>query len=198
MSRPNAYWRSQLKCQKLRVGSCMEEVLKWFNYPHTRAHPRCKVSCQVVPTWLAVSPCFIEASPAVEKAELCYKADWLVASFPQHSVITCSMWILCCRRRTLRMRPQKCVWTFDAWCPGIHSTSEQSQLDELSGSTFGFTLQEFHMVASYTEDLKITQNYENWRRDTCAGMGTCPRQYGSRHSHKWSSLLYGHLSWIVY
>ena len=41
----STHGRSQLKCQKLRVGSYTEEVLKWFNYSRTRVHPRCKVSC---------------------------------------------------------------------------------------------------------------------------------------------------------
>ena len=49
LSRASPHGCSQLKCQKLRVGGCTEEVLKWFNYPHARAHPRCKVGCQGVP-----------------------------------------------------------------------------------------------------------------------------------------------------
>ena len=28
-----------------RVGGYMEKLLKWFNYPHTRVHHRCEVSC---------------------------------------------------------------------------------------------------------------------------------------------------------
>jgi len=49
LSRASAHGRSQLKYQKLRVGGYMEEVLKWFNYPHARAHPRCGVRCQGIP-----------------------------------------------------------------------------------------------------------------------------------------------------
>ena len=54
-----------------------EEVLEWFKYPCTSAHPRCKVSCQEVPNQLTLSLClcFVEASPKVEKAVSCYKAD---------------------------------------------------------------------------------------------------------------------------
>ena len=64
---------SQLKHQKLRVGGCyMEEVLEWFDYPRASAHQRYKVSCQGVPNWPAawssLCPCFIKASPIVEKA----------------------------------------------------------------------------------------------------------------------------------
>ena len=45
-----------------------------------------------------------------------------------------------------------CVRTFDA-----RSASEQSQLCELSGPTFGFTSQEYSMVGGYTEDLEKSQ-----------------------------------------
>ena len=48
---------------------------------------------------------------------------------------------LCCRGRTLWTRPQMGVWTFDAWCHGVKSASEQLQLCELSGPTFRFTKQ---------------------------------------------------------
>ena len=81
--------RSQLKHQKLRVGSCMEEVLKWFNYPRARAYSGCKVSSQGVPNRLAslLCPCFVKASLTGKKAVLCYKADRLVASLPSfHSI----------------------------------------------------------------------------------------------------------------
>ena len=49
LSRASVHGRSQLKCQKLRVGSYTEVVLEWFNYPHARAQPRCEVNCQGVP-----------------------------------------------------------------------------------------------------------------------------------------------------
>ena len=35
------------KWQKLRVGSCTEEVLKWFNYPPARTHPDAKLAARV-------------------------------------------------------------------------------------------------------------------------------------------------------
>ena len=77
LSRATAHGGLQLKCQKLGVASYLEELLKWFNFPHTKAHPGCEVSCQGIPNLPASSlrPCFIKARPAVEKAVLCYKAD---------------------------------------------------------------------------------------------------------------------------
>ena len=77
LSQASAHGHLQLKCQKFRVGGYMENVLEWFKYPHTRAHPGCEVNCQGVPHRR-----FVEASPTVEKAVSCYKADRLVASLP--------------------------------------------------------------------------------------------------------------------
>ena len=84
LSWASAHGHSQLKRKKLRVGGCMEEVLKLFNYLPARAHLGCKVSCQGALNHLALSffPCFVEASPTVEKAVTSYKADRLVASLP--------------------------------------------------------------------------------------------------------------------
>jgi len=36
----------QLEHQKLRVGGCTKEALKWFNYPLASAHSGCEVSCR--------------------------------------------------------------------------------------------------------------------------------------------------------
>ena len=80
----------------------------------------------------SVRPWFVEASPTVEKAVSCYKSGpthSLVAKFLQHSVVTCSTWISCCRGRTLQTG---CVRTFDAWCRVAQSASELLQLCELS------------------------------------------------------------------
>ena len=84
LSQASAHWHSQLKHLKLWVSGCTEEVLKWFNYPPARSHPRCEVSCQGVPNRLALSlcPCFIGASLTVEKVVTCYKANQLVAFLP--------------------------------------------------------------------------------------------------------------------
>ena len=62
--------------------------------------------------------------------------------------------------------------TFDAWCRGVQSASEQLQLCELSGPTFRFATQEFSMVGGYTENLEKPQNGQNWR------VGACLGQYG--------------------
>ena len=52
------------------------------------------------------------------------------------------------------------------------SASEQSQLCELSAPTFGFTMQYFSVVGSYTENLEKPQNYQYWGMGTCTGIGT--------------------------
>ena len=49
---------------------------------------------------------------------------------------------------------------------------------ELSGSTFGFTKQEFSMVGGYTENLEKPQKCQNWGVGACSGMGAYSGQYG--------------------
>ena len=133
---------------------------------------------------LASSVClwFVEASPTVEKTVLCYKADRLVASLLSfHSIL--------CRRlqyanfvlqgkSTANKATDGCVRTFDAWCHVPQSASEQLQLCELSGPTFGFTMWEFSMVGGYTENPEKPQNCQNWVVGACTGMGACSGQYG--------------------
>ena len=60
---------------------------------HARAHSGCEVSCQGVPSQLALSLrlCFIEASQIVKKAISCYNADRLVASLPGFCSIQSSL-----------------------------------------------------------------------------------------------------------
>ena len=64
--RASPHGRSQLKHQ-------------WFNYPRARAHPGCEVyvCCRRVPNPFASSlrPCFVDASPTVEKAVSCYRCQ---------------------------------------------------------------------------------------------------------------------------
>jgi len=72
-------------------------------------------------------------------------------------------------------RPWKgvCEWTFDAWCHGTQSTSEQSQLCKLSRPTFRFTTQEFSIVGSYTENPEKPQTWLSK-----LGGGRLPGTYG--------------------
>ena len=143
LSRSSAHGRLQFKFQKLRVGGYTEElVLKWFNYPRIRAHPRCKISYQGVPNRLASSLClcFVEASPTMEKAVPCYIADRLTALLPSFHSIRSSLAV--CKfhaageERCEQGHRQVCAWTFDTWCRGAQSAPEQLQLCELSGPTF--------------------------------------------------------------
>ena len=102
LSRASAHGCSQLKCQKLKEGGYTEKVLKWFNYPWTRAHPRCKVSCQGVQTESTsiVTSSVLWGQP--DNGESCIVLQSgptrsLVAKFSHRSVIACSTRILCCR-----------------------------------------------------------------------------------------------------
>ena len=62
--------------------------------------------------------------------------------------------------------------------PDVVAPKAQSQLCELSGSTFGFNTQEFSMVGGYTEYLKKLQSCQNWGVGACSVMGACSGQYG--------------------
>ena len=110
LSRAIAHGCSQLKLQNLRVGGYTENSLKWFNYPHARAHPGCEVSCHGTEWTCIVGSSGIRRHQS-DTGESCIVLQSgptrsLIAKFPQHSVITCSMRISCCRGKTLQMRPR--------------------------------------------------------------------------------------------
>ena len=82
LSRVSTHGCSQLKHQNLRVGGYTEKVLKQINYISMQGPtPDAKLDA-MGPNRLAsfIRPCFIEASPTVEKKVSCYRADQLVAS----------------------------------------------------------------------------------------------------------------------
>ena len=56
-------WALTAQAPKLRVGSCMEKVLKWFNYSRAKAHPGCEVSCQGVLNQLVASSVLCRGQP---------------------------------------------------------------------------------------------------------------------------------------
>ena len=102
------------KCNVWNINSSVTgSILKWFNYPHARAHPGCEVSCHGIESTCIICSFVIrrghsdsgESRIVLQSGLTCN----LVAKFPQHSVIACSMPISCCRGRTLRTRPWKGV-----------------------------------------------------------------------------------------
>ena len=88
------------KRQNLRVDSYTENMLKWFNYPHTRAHPGCEVSCHGTESTCIVGLSVIwQGQP--DSGESCIVLQTgpthsLIAKFLQRSVIAYSMQISCC------------------------------------------------------------------------------------------------------
>ena len=113
LSRASAHGGSQLNRQNLRVGGCTENSLKWFNYPHARAHPGCDVRCHRTEWTCIISSSDIHrGQPDSGESCIVLQSGWtrsLVAKFPQRSVIACSTQISCCRERMLQTRPQTCV-----------------------------------------------------------------------------------------
>ena len=161
LSWASAHGHSQLKRKKLRVGGCMEEVLKLFNYLPARAHLGCKVSCQGALNHLALSlfPCFVEASLTVEKAVTGYKADQPIYPRSQVSAAFSHRWQswLCDAGKMLWTRPWTGVCELDV-VPKAHLNNHSC---ECSGPTFRFTTHRFSMVGSYMEDLVKPQNCQN-------------------------------------
>ena len=101
---------SQLKRQNLRVDGYTKNSLKWFNYPHARAHPRCEVSSHGT-EWTYIVSLSVTRRGQSDSGESCIMLQSgpthsLVAKFPQHSVVACSMRISSCRGRTLQTRPR--------------------------------------------------------------------------------------------
>ena len=80
----------KLKHQKLRVGNCLEEVLKWFKYLCARAHPKCKVSCCGVLNRLALLRCLCFIRLMVEKL-YCAAKQTNSASLPSFRNIQSSL-----------------------------------------------------------------------------------------------------------
>ena len=143
LSRASAHGCSQLKRQTLRVGSYMENLLKWLNYPHARVHPGSEVSCHGT-KWTCIIGSSVISRGEPDNGENCIVLQSgptrsLIAKFLQHSVVTCSTRILCCKGRRLRMRPRAGVCeplTPDVVLPKVHQNncSYVSSADLLSDS----------------------------------------------------------------
>ena len=127
LSWASAHGRSQLKCQKVRVGGYTEKLLKWFNYPRARAHPNAKLAVRVYR--IVASSALHWGQP--DSGESCVVLQsWptrsLVAKFPHRSVIASSMQISCCRERTLWTRPWISVCEFlmpNVVVPEVHQNN---------------------------------------------------------------------------
>ena len=78
-----------------------------------------------------------------------------------------------------KFQPQKFIP--DAWCRGAQNISEQSQLCELSGPTFGFTTQNllYWVVTWRTSKNNKTVKIE--------GVGACPGQYGTYYGYAYKA-----------
>ena len=90
----------------------------------------------------------------------------LVANFPHRSVVACKF--CAAGKNAVNEAMDRCVRR----CRGAQRASERSQLCELSGPTFGFTMQNFSMVGGQTENFEKPQNCQNLGVGVCTGMGT--------------------------
>ena len=72
--------------------------------------------------------------------------------------------------------------------PDVMASKAQSLLCELSGSTFGFSTQEFSMVGGYTETSKKHKTVKIGGVGACLGMGACSGQYVNiLHTGNWQN-----------
>ena len=71
---------------KIEGGSCIVEVLKWFNYSHASAYPGCKVSCLgVLISTCIVTSLVVRGQPDSEESCIVL----LVASLPSFQSVHC-------------------------------------------------------------------------------------------------------------
>ena len=162
------------------MGGYTENSLKWFNYPHARAHPRCEVSCHGT-EWTCIVGLSVIRRGQPDSGESCImlqsgQTRSLVAKFPQCSVITCSMRISCYRGRMLQTRPQTSVCEPlmpDVVSPKVHQNncSNMSSV-ELPSDSLCENLAWWAVTRRTLKNHK-TVKIGGW------GMGACSGQYGT-------------------
>ena len=159
-----------------------EKVLEWFNYPHARAHSGCKVSNHGT-EWAYIVGSSVIRWGQPDSGESCIMLQSgptrsLVAKFPQHSVVACSMRISCCRGRMLQTRP----WTGvceplmpDVVSPKVHQNncSYVSSAD-LPSDSLCENLAWWVVTRRTLKTIKLSK----FGVGTCTGMDACSGQYG--------------------
>jgi len=144
------------------------KCFKWFNYPRASVHPDAKLAA-MAPNRLAssVRPCFVEASPTVEKAVSWFRADWLVASllskFPQRQ----SSPVV---REFHAANEERCEPGHGQVCANLMSWCPKRIRAMWAQRTFHYA--RISMVGGYTENPEKPQNCQKW------GVGACSGQYG--------------------
>ena len=159
----------------------MENVHKWFDYPRTRAHPGCEVSCHG--TCIISSSTIRRGQP--DSGESCIVLQSrltrsLVDKFLQCSVVACNTRISCCWGRTLQMRPRTGVCEPlmpDVVAPKVHQNNHSYVISvDLPSDSLRENLARWAVTWRI---LKKTQNCQNWGVGACSSMGACSGQYGT-------------------
>ena len=133
----------------------MENLLKRFNYPHTRAHPGCKVSCHGIGSIYIIGPSVIHQGQSDSGAASCYKADRLVASLIGFHSVQSSFAV----RKSRAAGEEHCKRGHGWVCANLSCLMLCRSADL---RTFGFTMREFSMVGSYTEKNHKTFKFGGW------------------------------------
>ena len=160
----------------------MDEV-EWFNYPHTSAHPRGKVS------YWATELTFIVALLVLcrgqhDGEEICI----MLESGPTHSLVTKLLQCLSHVGHKFSIASDGPLWTKlwmgvceallpDVMVPETHQ-NDCSYVCELSGPSFNSLHKNLAWwVVKWRTSKKNTRKCQNW------GMGTCPGQYYNIHTN---------------
>ena len=160
---------SQLNRRKLRVGSCTEEVCKWFNCPVQGPISDAKLASRRYQ--IDLHHCFARAlSRPIWQWRKLYCTCSLMSKFPQQSVVAAVHKLL--GKNTGNEAMDKFVQTFDARCRGT-----QAHQNNRSYESSADLPSKFSMVDGYTENLEKPQNHQNWGVGTCTGIVACPGQY---------------------
>ena len=172
LSRASAHGPSQLKHQNLRMGSHTEKCLNGSIIP-------VQATTQMRTKWTCIVGLSVLRQGQPDSGEGCIMLQSgltrsLLAKFPhiQSSLAVDYTNFVLQGKNTMNKAMDTGVWTFDAWCCGAQSASEQSQLCELSGPTFRFTMQEFSMVGGYMENPEKRSKLGGGR---LSGYGRLPR-----------------------
>ena len=130
----------------------------------------------------SVHPCFIEASPTVEKAISCCKADWLIASLLSFLCIQLSLAVRKFRaggKNAVNMATDGCV--HEPLMPNVAAPkAHQNNRSYVSSADLPSDSLRKNLTwwAVTQRTLEKPQNCQNWGMGACMGMGTFPGQYG--------------------
>ena len=118
---------------------------------------------------LPVCPCFVEASPTVEKVVSCYR---LLASLLSFRSVHSSPAV----REFRAAREERCEPGYGQVCANLMSWPKTHQSYVSLADLLYYA--SISMVSGYMENPETPQYRQKWGVGACTGMGVCSGQYG--------------------